>query len=288
MPTPTVKKLQLGNELRHLREAAGLSQAQAGKILEKVQSRIAGLERGQLGITPGDLLLLLRSYGVTDQERIDFFLDLRRDSQQRGRWTGYRSVFVEQFRMYVDLEEDASSLRAVQAEIPHGLLQCESFIRALYTGVLSNVKDRDIESQVQARLARQEILTKPDAPQLSFVLSESCLLRMYAAPEIMKKQLMHMVEVSRLPNVRLQILPFNTRSYRGSTAHHQFTLLRIPSPGMDGQLDFVYVEDVEDARYIDDKKLFTAHENMWSHFTAAALGFEDSRKFISEAAKNYQ
>lgn len=288
MATPTVKKLQLGNELRHLREAAGLGQVEAGRLIEKVQSKIAMLEAGQASITPGDLQLLLKGYNVTDQERIDFFLELRRNNQQRGRWTGYRSAYADSFRMYVDLEEDAIDIRSVQAEIPPGLLQCEAFVRALYAQNRVFARSEDFENLVHARVARQEIFTKPEAPQAAFVISESALRRMHADSKTMYEQINYMIELSKLPNIRLQVLPFVTRSREGASANYQFTLLRIPSPGAAGPLEFVYLEDAADNRYLDDKEAVLAHDILWSRFTAVALNFEDSRNLMHEVAAGYR
>ncbi|QTR02113.1 helix-turn-helix domain-containing protein, partial [Saccharothrix algeriensis] len=119
--TPTTKKLLLGKEIAYLRGQAGMSQAQAAALIERTQTKLTELEAGQSSITPGDLLLLLKGFGVTDQAHIDTLMELRRGSGQRGMWTGVRSMYAEQFRTMIDLEEHCDLIRTVESEVPPGL-----------------------------------------------------------------------------------------------------------------------------------------------------------------------
>lgn len=281
--TPTTRKLLLGKEIEHLREHAGLSQEQAGALIEKGQSKIAALEAGQASITPGDLLLLLDGLGVTEQWHKDVLLELRRNSHQRGKWTGIRSHYSEQFRTRVDLEEHCDLIRIVECEVPPGLLQCKAFIRALYQHAHAGA---DLDSRVDARLARQAIYTKPDPPEVAFVISESSVRREYGPPEVMREQVEYMIEMSKLPNVRLQLLPFKTRVQSASIGN-RFVLLRIPSPGVAGPLEFAYTENEGELRYLDDKTAVAAHDKAWSRLTAAALSFDATRKFLHQVANEY-
>lgn len=281
--TPTAKKLLLGKEIEHLRELAGLSQEEAAALIEKGQSKIAALEAGQASITPGDLLLLLDGLGVTEQWHKDVLLELRRNNHQRGKWTGIRSHYSEQFRTMVDLEEHCDLIRTVECEVPPGLLQCEAFIRALYKHAHAGT---DLDARVQARLARQAIYKKSDPPEVAFVISESSVRREYGPPEVMREQVEYMIEMSKLPNVRLQLLPFKTRVQSASIGN-RFVLLRIPSPGVAGPLEFAYTENEGELRYLDDKTAVAAHDRAWSRLTGAALSFEATRKFLRQVANEY-
>ena len=279
--TPTAKKLLLGKEIAYLRLQAGFNQTQAAAVIEKHQSKFAELEAGQSGVTPGDLLLLLKAFGVTDEKHVEALMELRRGSSKRGIWTGIRSVYSEQFRTMVDLEEHCDLIRWVECEVPPGLLQCEAFIRCLYR------EGPDLDERVQARLARQEILTKENAPQVAFVISESALRRRYGPPEVMLEQINHMIKLSKLPNVRLQVLPFHTR-VQDTSIRSGVILLRIPSPGVAGPLEFAYTENEAELRYLDDKDAVITFQNTWDRLTGAALGFEETRKFMRKVASEYR
>lgn len=177
MATPTTRKKLHGYALRYLRDQADLNQAQAAAHVRKPANRIAEIENGQRNIAYGDLVLLLQLYGVSDDERVTALTGLREGTSQRKRWTGYRAAYPEQFRMYVDLEEDADLIRTVEAEVIPGLFQCESYVRALYADRPVREAAFTTDDLVESRLARQKIFTKADAPQLRVVMSESSVRR---------------------------------------------------------------------------------------------------------------
>lgn len=281
--TPTAKKLLLGREIAHLRERAGLSQAQTAALIEKHQSKMAELEAGQSSVTPGDLLLLLKGFGVTEEWHIEALLELRRGNHQLGKWTGIRSFYQEQFRTMVDLEEHCDLIRTVECEVPPGLLQCEAFMRALY----SHASVDDLDDRVQARLVRQAVYHKAKAPQVAFVISESALRREYGQPEIMREQVNYMIKLSKLPNIRLQVLPFKTR-VQSASIRDGFVLLRIPSPGVAGPLELAYTENEAELRYLDDKQAVSTFDRIWARLTGAALSFEDTRKLMRKIVGEYR
>ncbi|MBB5955807.1 transcriptional regulator with XRE-family HTH domain [Saccharothrix tamanrassetensis] len=279
--TPTAKKLLLGKELAYLRDRAGLSQTQAAALIEKHQTKMTELESGQASITLGDLLLLLKGFGVTDEAYIEALLELRRGNHQRGKWTGIRSMYSESFRTMIDLEENCDLIRTVESEVPPGLLQCEPFIRSLFAH-----DPKDLDDRVKARLVRQEIFYKENPPQVAFVISEAALRRQYAPPEVMREQINYMIKLSKLPNIRLQVLPFKTR-VQHTAIRDCFVLLRIPSPGAAGPLEFAYTENLAELRYMDDKRIVAAFDQSWARLTGLAMSFEETRRFMRKVAGEY-
>ncbi len=283
MPTPTVRRLQLGNELRRVRETAGVTPARAALVIDCNVSKISRLELGQSGIAIGDLKLLLESYG-DDPAHIQWMMELARNNRERGRWSGYRAAFPEWFRTYVDLERDAEDIRWTEAEIVPGLLQTENYMRALFANTRSLGGPPEPDNAVRARLERQQILDRADRPTLSFVISESCLRRVFGNRAIMIEQLEHLAELSRWPRILLQVLHFDAESNPGLIARG-FTLLRIPAPGTSSPLVFVYCETMDDAYYVDNKDSVRIHETLWGALQAAALGPTESRSMLLELAK---
>ncbi|MGV9677453.1 Scr1 family TA system antitoxin-like transcriptional regulator [Nocardia sp. NPDC003482] len=285
----TARKLLLGREIEHMISTAGVSQSEAAKIIETSQSRIAMLVNGASSITVGDLERLATQLGFTDPGYLETLEELRRDNHKRGFWnTGHRRAYLEDLRLLVDLEAYASLLRVTEAEIMPGLLQCESYIRALHeTGHADADCDEAVADSVRARLARQEILTKPAPPQFRAILSESCLRREYGGRTVMLDQLQHLITVSRRSNILIQVLPF-TVTTEGAGMEDRFTLVRVPSPGAAGDLDMAIVESQGDIRYIDDKPAVAARETVWSRLSAAALSADDSRTFIEHVARSFR
>ncbi|MGH3811771.1 MAG: DUF5753 domain-containing protein [Pseudonocardiaceae bacterium] len=138
---------------------------------------------------------------------------------------------------------------------------------------------------VADRLQRPTVITKDDAPQVGFILSESALRRVVGDARIMREQLEHLAQMALLPNVQLQVLPFHAPSY--GAALFGFTLVRIPAPGSAGPLDFVYLEDYLHARYLDEKGDVETYTVLWNRLQAAALGPVESRTFVLDVARNF-
>lgn len=285
--TQTVPLLMLLNELNRLKAESGVSSDRAAHELGCRVSKISRIHLGQSKISPGDTRLLAELYGASP-ELTGVLVDLARNVGQKGDWTSYRTVFRESFRMLLDLEHYSNRIRVVQSEIIPGLLQTEGYVRALNEAPTPFGATPDVDEVVRARLERQQIITRDDEPpMLSFVLSESSLRREYGARAVMRDQMVKLAEVAQLPNLQLQVLPFANTS-PVTYASLNFALMHIPGPGIASPLDFVYVEQFDDARYLDDHQRVEAYEQLWGHLQAAALGPVDSLKFIGKVADEYR
>lgn len=284
----TMKKLMLGREIAHMIAVAGVTQTEAAAMIETSQSRIAGLVNGQGRITVGDLERLATRLGFTDPGHQAALLELRRDNHKRGFWSsGHNRAYAEELRLLIDLERHADELRTYEVEIMPGLVQCEAYVRAVH----ADVPDQDgvtLDDRVQARLARQDIYDKPEPPAVHFVLSESCLRRVWGDEQVMREQIDYLLALSERTTVLVQVMPFRSPLGRRSLIGHRFTLLRVPSPGVAGPLELAYTEGHGEIRYIDDKKALAAHRNAWTRLSVAALSFEESRTFIRQAARDFR
>lgn len=276
MATPTVLQLQLGKELKRLREARGWTLAEAVEVLGNQATKLSRLENGQSSVRPLDVRVLCEALGATKEET-EWAVKTASQCRQRGRWSGYRSVYGRFFRMAVDLEQDARNINVYCSEIITGLLQTEDYMRAVFE---SDPYSSDIvEEGVKARLERQQILTKSDPPQVNFVLSESAFLRQVGDEDVMRDQIEQVVELSRLPNIRLQVLPFRTRTFP-SGSMFPFMLFTIQSSDDDQPLEYVYVEDYDDGRYRDDAESINTYTVLWRRFVQAALEPSESREML--------
>ncbi|MGV9678460.1 helix-turn-helix domain-containing protein [Nocardia sp. NPDC003482] len=285
----TARKLLLGREIEHMMATAGVSQSDVAAILKTSQSRIAMLLNGSGIITVGDLERLAAALGVTDPDYLEVLRELRRDGHKRGYWTsGHRRAYAEDLRLLVDLEAHAALVRVTEAEIVPGLLQCESYVRALHEpvdGEISAPARSAVEDSVRARLARQEILDAANPPRLHAILSESCLRRSHGGRTTMIEQLEYLQKLSLRSHVLIQVLPFTT-VIAGAGMEDRFTLVRVPSPGVAGDLDVAIVESQGDIRYFDDRDAIAARETVWARLSAAALDAEESRRFIDKVARS--
>lgn len=278
----TAKRLLLGKEIKHAIDRSGLTQSEAAGLIKFRPQKITDVINGRAAISYGDLLTLARELKLEDGHT-DTLVALHQDSNKRGFWsTGYNRAYHEDFRLMVDLERSADLLRCLESEIAPDLLQCEAYIRALFAARENEGGGGEVgvEHWVQARLQRQEVLTRHDPLQYHVVVSESCLWREYGSPAVMREQLDHMIRLSKRGNVLLQVLPFKERASGTQVATRPFILVRVPSPGVAGPLEVAYIQGEQEIRYIDDKKALDAYETAWRVLVSAALPAEDSRRFV--------
>ncbi|MEH1017594.1 helix-turn-helix transcriptional regulator [Micromonospora sp. CPCC 206060] len=211
--SPTVRRRRIARELRHLRERTGMTLDQAARQLDMSKSNLSRIENAQIGIKPRDVRAALALYQVTGDDA-EALIEIARGAQQRGWWQNYSDVLPEWFEFYVGLEAEAATLRTYEAESVPGLLQTEEYARAIYR--LTAGED-GVDRKVAARMQRQEVLHRDQPVQLSVVLNEAVLLRPVGGATVMKDQLRQMLDISQLPNVTIQVLPFTAGGHPAMT-----------------------------------------------------------------------
>jgi len=244
---PTVQRIALGVVLRRLREASGLTTGQAGEVIRATHSKISRLERGRSTPRQRDVADLLSLYGVTDEAEREKILVLARQSRAPGWWQRYSDILPKWLELYIGLEKAASVIRAYEVQFIHGLMQTEDYARAVIVIGNADAKAEEIDRRISLRMRRQQLLTQPDAPGLWAVLDEATLRRSPAGPAVMRAQLAHLLELTDLPNVTLQIVPFDAGPH--AAAGGPFTILRFPEPDLP---DVVYLEQLHSALYVDE------------------------------------
>ncbi|GAB3275090.1 hypothetical protein GCM10027563_01490 [Parasphingorhabdus pacifica] len=121
---------------------------------------------------------------------------------------------------------------------------------------------------------------------MSFVLSESCVRRQVGDATTMREQLGYLESIALRPNIDLQVLPFRTSGPVGGVSY-DFTMLQIPSRGIAADLEFVYVESFDDARYLDAKDAVAAYATLWNRLQAASLGPKESHNLIRSVGEQH-
>lgn len=242
----TALRIALGAQLRRLREAKGITTYEAADAIRATHSKISRLERGRTSAKQRDVADLLSLYGVTDETVREQMLLLARLASAPGWWQQYSDVLPRWLELYVGLEEAASVIRSYEVQFVHGLMQTEDYARAVILIANAHASAGEIDRRVAARVRRQALLARPEAPELWAVLDEAALRRAPAGRDIMRGQLEHLLKVTELPNVTLQIVPFSAGPH--AAAGGPFTILRFPEPDLP---DLVYLEQLNSALYLD-------------------------------------
>jgi transcriptional regulator with XRE-family HTH domain len=275
---PTIRRRRLASELRRLREAADLTIDEVGEKLECSASKISRIETGHVGVTPRDARDMLELYGLTGDER-EALVQLAREARKPGWWHAYKEVFTGTF---VGLEADASSLRAFQALLVPGLLQTETYARAVIRAMRPDADESDIQRRVAARTARQELLVDPNPPEYWAVIDEAVLHRVVGGPEVMAKQANRLLELAQLPHVTIQVVPFTAGAHPGMEG--PFLILGFPEPA---DPDVVYVDSTSGGFFLELAPDVRRYSLMFDHLRAAALKPDDSVAVIAAAATRF-
>lgn len=245
---PTVLRILLGSQLRRLREARGITREDAGYAIRASGSKISRMELGRVSFKERDVVDLLEIYGVTDEAERATLVALARDANSPGWWHKYGDVLPDWFQVYVGLEEAAALIRLYEVQFVPGLLQTADYARAVVRLGQPGASAAEIERRVSLRIARQELLSKPDAPRLWAVVDEAALRRPIGGKEVMRAQLERLIEVTKEPNVTLQVVPFSSGGHAAEGG--AFTILRFPEVDLP---DVVYVEQLTSSLYLDKR-----------------------------------
>lgn len=277
---PTVRRRRLGQELRRLREEKNMTAEQVAERLLVSQSKISRLENGRRSISQRDVRDLCGVYEVQDQRMVDSLMEMAKDSRQQGWWHAFGDV---PYSVYIGLETDAASLRAFESQIIPGLLQTRPYAEALIQGALPETSTDDVEKRVQVRLRRQERVATDDNPlRLWAVIDEAALHRIVSSRLVMREQLEHLAEMSRLPHVTVQVLPYEVGAHPGLNG--QYAILEFPDTA---DSSVVYIEGVTSDLYLEKAPDVQKYSVMYEHLRAQALNVDQSRQFILNVAKEY-
>lgn len=281
--SPTVRRRELGAVLRKLREEKGMSVKQVTEHLMCSPSKVSRIETGQRGATLRDVRDLCDFYGVTDPAERDHLMNLAREGKQQGWWQPYDLPYST----YVGLEAEAVSIRDYDSAVVPGLLQTAEYVRALHEDVapqlaVPRLTPEAINQRVDERLRRQELLWRETGP-LTFwaVLDEAVLHRIIGSSKIMRAQLDHIIRMSDMPNVTLQILPYTTGAHPALGS--SFNILQF-----DGPLpDVVYFEGLVGWMFLERSEDIARHQYVFERLAEIALSASESLEVIERTKRAF-
>jgi hypothetical protein len=236
----------LGAQLRRLREARGISREEAGYAIRGSESKISRMELGRVGFKERDVLDLLTLYGITEEREREEALVLTRDANTPGWWHRYSDLLPSWLQNFLGLETAAVLIRSYEVQFVPGLLQTEAYARAVIQIGFSSANTEEIDRRVKLRIDRQKILRRPDPPQLWAVVDEAALRRPIGGVSVMRAQIEALIEATKLPHVRLQVIPFEVGGH--AAAGGAFSILRFPDQDLP---DVVFIEQLTGGFYLE-------------------------------------
>ncbi|MBW1599435.1 helix-turn-helix transcriptional regulator [Streptomyces sp. JJ38] len=273
---PTVRRRVLGTNLRRLREEHGLHLEHAAEQLSCNISKISRIESGRSPIRPLDLKALLDLYEVKDSVAREGWLSLARESRKQRWWRVLEDRLPQDFLDLIGLEEDTSYCRGFQPGVIDGLFQTKEYAEAVIAGGSPGPLGPDEQTKLDVRLERQKALTRTENPiEVWMILGEAALRQQMGGPAVMRAQLGHLIDLARLPNVTLQVLPFAVGAYRGGP--FPFKVYRFPEPS---DMQVVLLENHVSHTYLEDPSDVGFYADIFNHLRATSLGEMESKALI--------
>jgi transcriptional regulator with XRE-family HTH domain len=269
--SPTVRRRELGAILRELRTQKGWTAEEvAGRLLVS-SSKVSRLETGQRGASQRDIRDLCDLYEVTGEQR-QHLLDLASEGKQRAWW----QPLSLPYSTYIGLESEATSISDYGLGLIPGLLQTADYARAVVEAAVPKWNPEVVDRRVAGRLARQGLLSSERPPRFHAVVDESVLHRVTGSPAIMRAQLRHLLQLSELPNVTLQVIPYGAGAL--PAGNNKFIILSFAVPTVP---DVVFIEGLTGDLYLEDPADVNVYKATFGAFHHLAASPAATREIIA-------
>jgi transcriptional regulator with XRE-family HTH domain len=271
---PDALRVHFGEELRRMRMRAKLSQSQLASALGCTPQWICQLEKADKTVSEQTALDLDTHFKTDGWEQEDgHFLRIYNTIRRAGR----HRVLRPGFQAYLQFEPLAIGIRCFAAQILPGLLQIEDYARAIMD---PSEPQGTLNARVASRMERQALITREKPAMATFILDESVLRRPVGGPEVMGRQIDHLISLAQLPHVQLLIMPFE----------------RITPEALSGGLillsfekepDLVYIESGVIGQLIDNKDEVFMTGVYFNRMMGDALSRLETIEFLRQAKEAY-
>jgi transcriptional regulator with XRE-family HTH domain len=282
--SPTVRRRRLAAELRGIRESKGKSGDTVAAALKWSPSKISRYERARTGLRPREVERLLDYYEITGPRRA-LLLGLAEDAAQKGWWEEYSDSLSDDYKQFIGLEHEATSMAIWHVDVVTGLLQTEEYARHII-GSYSQVEPVApgmIGRLVRVRMRRQQVLSR-DGLQLSVVLDESVLKRRIGDDTVMYDQLQRLVQEADRPNLTLQVLPLDAQH---SVFGESFVIFSFGQDADAMLQDVVSTEHLRSGFTLEGERDTYLHRIAFQMLSEASLDPAASRALILKTAESY-
>lgn len=277
--SPTVRRRRLGMELRRLRDAASITIDVVADQLDCSSSKVSRIETGHIGASPRDVRDMLTIYGA-DSEKIEELMQVAREARQKGWWHLYGSVLTG---AYVGLEQEAERVRSYEAQCIPGLFQTPDYANLIIQAAKPDITASDLERRIDVRIKRQSLLVADLPLDFWAILDESILRRVIGSPVVMRQQLDRVVEMAKLPNVTLQVLPYSAGAHPAMDG--SFTILEYEDAA---DPDVVFATNAAGGLFLEKEDEVDRHKYLFDHLRACALPPHQSVAMIADVMKELQ
>ncbi|MCU1685402.1 MAG: binding protein with helix-turn-helix domain [Amycolatopsis sp.] len=269
-PGPALQRIMLGEDLRELREAAGLSSDDAAVALGWYRAKVSKVETGSAKLTDPEVEKLIETYAI-GEDRANQLRRLAKDARRRLPATRVPDWAAK----YVTLQATAADIKLWFGDFVPGSLQTKAYARAVL-GASVIVSAADIEQMAEDREARAQRLASGKGPLVWIVLGEEALRRNVGTPGVLLEQLRYLRKIAELPNVTLQVLPLSAGAH--PALGMSFTILELGQQ----QRTIVYMESLTGSDYLPKANQVRIYSLVFGRLQAAAHNREDSWTLLDD------
>lgn len=279
MKQATMRAQWLGQGLRRLREANGLSMDEAGDYLQRNQSTISRLETGVYPARHADVLALLDLYHVTDATQRQFLLNLSRDVVEPGWWDQYTDDLDSTLIDLAWLEARAEKISSYHQIVIPGLLQTEAYAKAMMDAVETD--PALAESGLQVRTSRVKVLDRETPLRVSALIDEAALRRVVGGPSVMGDQLRHLLALGKRSTIDIRVVPFSAGAHPSPDSSFYICEMREPFAPVG------YIDTLAGALYVETDTV-DRFKSVFDRLRRKALSERKSVALIETAAKELE
>ncbi len=226
---PSVYRRRLRNTLRRTRESRGIIQTTAAKEMTWSVSKLIRIETGTVTISVNDLKALLTYYDITDKEEISSLIEMAKNSRRSSWLSMYKGIVSDVFLAFLGHEDAAVRSYSFQPILVPGLLQTDDYATEVLQVMRGSRDPKIINGIVELRIARQErVFSRTDGIKLHYLLDESVVRRVVGGPEVMKRQVSHLIDSCQRDNLSIRIIPYSMGIYRSMRV--PFVVLEFSDP----------------------------------------------------------
>ncbi|RSO32578.1 hypothetical protein DMH15_22765 [Streptomyces sp. WAC 06725] len=197
-------KADLAETLRTLRKRAGRTQARLAQRVNMSQTKISNIEGGKITPSLVDVELILRALDAPSSLAAHVAsLARTANTEWQDVWSQRRTGLEKKQNELAGFERSSTVFRYFLLSMVTGLLATPEYVRASLAHIPG-----DHSKAIAKKLERQAVL-HDTAKRFTFILTEQAARWPYLQGSAMAIQLDHLASVSRLPNVRLGVIPLS-------------------------------------------------------------------------------
>ncbi|WP_410570521.1 Scr1 family TA system antitoxin-like transcriptional regulator [Amycolatopsis sp. cmx-4-61] len=304
--SPAIMRRWVRSQLRSRREAVDLDQKDAATALGSAPSRVSHLESGRNLPDLPSLKVLFSLYKCPGD--VDSFWDTIKKIKAAEKASGKDRVQLasdkdpSDFDVFVTLEDGAAEKHSADLIVLNGLAQVAGYIEPLLRFYDPTATEDEIRQRCELRLQRQNSVTRTHQPLALLMFAPEHLLieRIggVGGPEVMRRQLEHLLELMTLPHVDFRVLSHEARARQATASaeqpaakqdgghravHGPFEILKF---GISEDPGCVYIDTAPKGIFYEKVAEITQYEGIIGRLDAVASPKAESRVLIERHRKD--